>query len=99
MISAFYFFKTRGFAPRYQRVRESHLTGLESVGPVVVEDSSDPYRTCGAKHRRGYLVLPTRRLWSIGNLYAIGEWIWVWLKIVEIGEYGVGSVTLQAWPW
>jgi hypothetical protein len=80
VISLIYFFKTRGFAPRYWQVRASHLNGLESVGPVVVEASSGPCKTCGAKHRRGYLVLPTRRFLTIGNMKAIGEWIWVWLK-------------------
>jgi amino acid transporter len=80
VISLAYFFKTRGFAPHYWRVRASHLNGLESVGPVVVEASTSPCKTCGAKHRRGYLVLPSKSFFAIGNMKAISEWIWVWLK-------------------
>jgi hypothetical protein len=80
VISIAYFFKTRGLAPRYWRLRVSHLNGLESVGPVVVEASNEPCKTCGARHRRGYLRLPNKNFFTTGNMKAIGEWIWVWLK-------------------
>jgi hypothetical protein len=80
VISTAYFFKTRGFAPRYWRLRVSHLHGLESVGPVVVEASTEPCKTCGARHRRGYLRLPNKNFFTTGNMRAVGEWLWVWLK-------------------
>jgi len=75
-----FFFKTRGFAPKYWRTRASHLNGLDSVGPVVVEAINSPCKVCGARHRRGYLKLPKKRLLTVGNVKAVGEWIWVWLK-------------------
>jgi amino acid transporter len=77
-----YFFKTRGFAPRYWKVRASKLTGLESVGPIVVSSdvSTQPCTFCGAKHRRGQLHLPEKKIATKRNGRAIAEWIWVWLK-------------------
>jgi hypothetical protein len=68
--------------PRNWRVRANMLFGLESVGPIAVDSEklTLPCDFCGAKHRRGHLVFPDANLITSGNMRALIEWIWVWMK-------------------
>ncbi|KAF2463996.1 uncharacterized protein BDR25DRAFT_272286 [Lindgomyces ingoldianus] len=81
-ISLAYFVKDRGFSPRNWRVLALKLSGLESVGPIVVVSDSvlKPCDFCGARHRRGHLHFPDKILFSKNNARALVEWIWTWLK-------------------
>lgn len=77
-----YYVKDRGFSPTNWKTLAVKLVGLESVGPIVVnaESTSQPCAFCGAKHRRGHLRFPDKRLFTSRNFKAVVEWIWVWLK-------------------
>jgi len=77
-----YFFKDRGFSPASWKTLAVKLVGLESVGPIVVDAGriSNPCKFCGAKHRRGHLRFPDKKVWTKGNAKALVEWFWVWLQ-------------------
>jgi len=83
-LSAAYFLKTRGFNPANWHRRAPGLAGLESVGPIVVQDHNqrEPCSFCHMRHRRGRLVL-TKEKGPEANAQkarAILEWVWTWLK-------------------
>jgi amino acid transporter len=82
VLSMAYCIKNRGFSPRNWRTFAIGLSGLGTVGPVVVSADSinTPCAFCKAKHRRGHLHFPDSGLFSKNNARALGEWIWAWLK-------------------
>jgi len=82
VLSIAYFIKDRGFYPRNWRVIATGLSGLESVGPIEVSPNRllKPCEFCGAKHRRGNLHFPDKRIFTQGNARALVEWMWTWMK-------------------
>lgn len=81
-LSMMYYFKDRGFLPRNWKILAIGLSGLDTVGPVVVsaDSISRPCDFCKRKHRRGHLRLSDSTLLTEGNARALVEWTWTWLK-------------------
>jgi hypothetical protein len=63
-----YQIKLHGWNPAHWRRRVSRE--LQNPKPLVVENEK----------RRGKLNLDSHNLYSVGNVKALGKWIWVWLK-------------------
>ncbi|KAK0715434.1 amino acid permease-domain-containing protein [Lasiosphaeris hirsuta] len=84
VLTAAYFFKTRGFDPAGWHIRAERFDGLGSIGPVVVSDPHDPRRPacsiCGMAHRRGQIVWPEGRGHYGQKSLAVVEWVWTWMK-------------------
>jgi hypothetical protein len=82
LLTAAYFFSTRGFNPSNWHIRAIGFSGLEAIGPIVVADPNegDPCKFCRQRHRRGVLAFPKEDGITYNKTKAILEWIWAWLK-------------------